>query len=375
MTPPVQSSASGPARVLGLTARLCTLVGLAVVALLPQPLPAQSCFNCGAFLPLRVCPIDETIETDEPACSGIINCVQPKMTGPFVEAVDQGTGSFAIRFTVDVRTPFNRHPQAFSNGKLDLAWWQGTPSGFGDLCENNTTDRTKSFVQLGTASCATVPVNKGTYSVRANICGGPGTSCGHWDETIGAVAWVTAQTLGCLPPREWSCPEDPASCNPPCLGPGGSSSPGGGGPGASPPNSGPGARLRWAAGGTGSVGTPGAAAWRASWGQGWSHDYAVAIVEDPDRFHVRLLTEHATFREFTDADEDGIYETVSPKSEKRDLTWTGGGWELAELTGEVHAFDASGRWVSTTPPEGAAFAKVATYDGGTGKRTQEAFPD
>jgi RHS repeat-associated protein len=342
----------------------------------PGPLTAQNCSSCGGIYSLGICLIPGTETTEEPACNGIINCVEPQLEGPYVEAIDQGNGSFQIRFTVDVRSPFNSHPDAFSNGKLDMVWRDGTHTGgfFGDICENNVTDRTRSWVNLGSASCSSVPVNKGTWTVRAQTCGGPGATCGHW-QTVTGTAMVTSWTLGCLPPLEWACPNDGNSCNPSCVGPGGGSSSGGGGPGAAPPWSGPGATLRYAAGGVGSVGSPGAVDWKGSLGQGWSHDYAVRIVEDPDRFHVWLLTEHATFREFTDGDSDGIYETVSPGNEKRALAWTGSGWQLTELDGTVHDFDSGGLWQSTTPPEGSLYATTATYDAGTGKLERVDFPE
>jgi hypothetical protein len=75
--------------------------------------------------------------------------------------------------------------------------------------------------------------------------------------------------------------------------------------------------LRYQAGGAGSADLPTPAGW--SLGRGWSHDYALAIVEDPDPSHVWLITEFATYREFTDGNGDGFYETIVPSDEYRTL--------------------------------------------------------
>jgi hypothetical protein len=74
---------------------------------------------------------------------------------------------------------------------------------------------------------------------------------------------------------------------------------------------------------------------------------------------VWLIDRGATFRQFRDADGDGAYEFAAPSDEKRQLLKTAGGWTLTALDGVVHAFDAGGRWLSTTAPMGVA--KVATY--------------
>jgi hypothetical protein len=128
------------------------------------------------------------------------------------------------------------------------------------------------------------------------------------------------------PPPSWDCGTD--SCNAGCFGPSGGI--GGGGFGGSsaagaPPtvvtqDGGPGATLRYRGGGAGHPDHPKPASWNATLGRFWSHDYAEAIVEDPDETHVWLLTQSATFREFTDAGGDGDYETAVPSDEYRRLT-------------------------------------------------------
>jgi YD repeat-containing protein len=138
-----------------------------------------------------------------------------------------------------------------------------------------------------------------------------------------------------------------------------------------PQGDGPGATLRYRGGGTGHPDHPMPATWTATLGRYWSHDYAEAIVEDPDATHVWLLTSSATFREFTDAGGDGDYETAVPSDEYRKLSKTAGGWELRDLDGMVKHFNASGRWTQTVDRNGNAI--VATYDGG--QLVGVAFPD
>ena len=345
------------------------LMAIAVWAAAPPPLlAAVSCHICNtSILPSRYCGIPETVTTDEPECLGYPNCFKPRMVGPVVQAVDNNDNTFGVRLFVDVRTPYNTQGVSFS--RLTVAWYKNTTAdGPGDSCLSYNDDRTWSYLELGSLTCAQVPTVLDTYSVRAIECNG--SSCQGEARDEGVSVPVTPQTLGCFPERTHSCPEDD-SCSD-CFGPGGSSPAGGGGPGAAPGDDGPGATLRYAAGGTGSVGTVGAQVWSEALGQGWSHDYAIRIVEDPDLTHVWLLTKWATFREFEDADADGVYTIVRPTTEKRTLEWTGSGWTLTELDGTVHSFDADGKWSATTTPEG--LAKTATYDV-DGRLERVDFPD
>ena len=177
-----------------------------------------------------------------------------------------------------------------------------------------------------------------------------------------------AKQVGCpIPPQ--TCNGDPvASCRV-CLlggmgvGGGGAGAGGSGSGGAGGPATGNGAYLYYAAGGAGFAGVPGAATWTTTLGRGWSHDYALRVVsQTTDDSRVALITRYATFRIFWDDDLDGTYDRAAPSNEYRTLTRTAGGWELAELDGTVHAFDASGLWLSTTDRNGNP--KTAVYSGG-----------
>ncbi|MCH9648165.1 MAG: hypothetical protein K0U98_08000 [Deltaproteobacteria bacterium] len=187
---------------------------------------------------------------------------------------------------------------------------------------------------------------------------------------------VLAQELGCKEPPPDDCNTD-ANCQT-CLlagGSGGAGASGGGGGGSwgggPQGESGPGAQLRHRAGGVGGDGFPGTSAWRTELGLYWSHDYAKRIVQDPDDSRVWLLTQGGSFRRFTNL-VGGVYQTASPTDEYRTLTRTASGWELTELDGRVHAFDALGRWASTT--DRFDNEKVAIYNGANQLETVT-FPD
>lgn len=207
----------------------------------------------------------------------------------------------------------------------------------------------------------------------------PGVYCSN-----GANAWVEAIAEACgdtqvkaaaalplcpRPPRkDDGCGKAGNQC---CLA--GGAGAGGGGPGfgkSGPPGLGPGARLHYLAGGAGSPGNPGQAAWNALLGRGWSHDYAERIVPATGG-RAWLITRYGSFREFTDADNDGLYEKVTPEDEYRTLTKTAAGWTLRDLDGTVLAFDSAGLWQSTTDRNGNA--KTATYT--AGRLTEVAMPD
>jgi RHS repeat-associated protein len=209
----------------------------------------------------------------------------------------------------------------------------------------------------------------------------------------GESVWVVAEALACgdvrkearakipdcpEPPRQDQCPEE--GCDPQCIGFGGGVPVGGNGPGLSGAGFpglgegalGPGARLAYLAGGAGSPGNPGQAAWNAILGRNWSHDYAERIVPDagvPGR--VWLITRSASFRRFTDTNGDGLYESVAPEDEYRALSKLAAGWELRDLQGSVQSFDSAGLWVRTEDANGNA--KVATYSGG--RLVEVSMPD
>ena len=146
---------------------------------------------------------------------------------------------------------------------------------------------------------------------------------------------------------------------------------GGGGAAVCPPDSGSGATLRYLAGGAGHPGFPGSTDWNPILGRYWSHDAAERIIEDPDAGHVWLITRFANFKEFTDADGDGLYETVAPSDEYRRLSKTAAGWELRSLDGTVQSFDTRGRWSRTEDRNGNA--SVTSYIGMS--ISEVSFPD
>ncbi|HYH45916.1 MAG TPA: hypothetical protein VEG34_09525, partial [Thermoanaerobaculia bacterium] len=232
-------------------------------------------------------------------------------------------------------------------------------------------DRGESWLLLSGFSCANPEglAGAGVYTLLTNICQG---ACGTPSLTVPVD--LTPQGVAaalCREPPPDGCPDDPlaGTC---CLGPGGGTSPAGGGAGASPAGSGPGAHLRYRAGGAGFPGLPGTGAWHAAGlGAGWAHDYAERIVPGSQAGQVWLLTRSATFRRFTDADANGVYEAAAPSDEERSLRQVAGGWELRGLDGTIAAFDTAGNWTSTT--DRAGNAKIATYTGG--RLTEVTFPD
>ena len=117
--------------------------------------------------------------------------------------------------------------------------------------------------------------------------------------------------------------------------------PGFGGPGG--PRTGPGATLRYTAKGVGHPGYPGTADWTQALGRYWSHDYAHADRPGPGR-GARLASDRA--RDLPGVDRPrtpaGSTRRSRPSNEYRTLTWLGigNGWELRDLDGTVHTFDA-----------------------------------
>ena len=371
--------------------RLSCLAGLAL--LLPATLTAQCLPGlCTGDIPTGQCGIDDAVCTGSPntstgACAGngcnfVHNCRTPTVSGPTIEILPQANGTFTARLKMDVRAPWNKWAQTNNpNGTLDMFWYERpTTPGLCDtgfniaICEYLNSDHTQCWVQQTGLTCAGAPYNFGTFSFRAQTCGGPGVcnfpfppTCGRWVDRSGLDFVVSKEMLGCPTPRKTDCNEC-KSCKRPGGGDCGANVTG---EGASCKLPGAGAHLYYAAGGAGGDGFPGTAAWRPSLGRYWSHDYAQRIVVDPDDSHVWLITETATFREFGSKQADGRYATTSPSDEHRKLYRTASGWELRGRDGSVAMFDSAGLWTRTEDRNGNA--KVAAYSGG--RISQVTFPD
>ena len=168
-----------------------------------------------------------------------------------------------------------------------------------------------------------------------------------------------------------------------CVGHGGGGPPGcssparGGGPVCGLDHSGPGAHLVYRAGGAGGAGFPGSAAWKTSLGLYWSHEHATRIVPVALN-HVWLITERASFREFTSlASGSGLrlYQTNAPSDEYRKLYYdtSSGGWQLDYLDGRKDYFLSSGLWDKTVYSQNPSHPTQAHYTGS--QLTSVDFPD
>jgi RHS repeat-associated protein len=341
-------------------------VVLGLLLAMAAPVRAQTCGGCPfAELPAFLCPLTAPVESTD-GCAG---CQQPTIKSTRIDIVPQGDGTFQARLVARVEAPSNpTQPQV--EARLQLYWNAGGTATHPttSLCQHATTASAETFLVYPGLTCDGAPYDLGTYSLRAIVCLGAG--CQRIADASGLSFQVSKQALGCPEPPAWGCDGD-GGCTYCLTAGGGAGSPAGEGGSAEPAESGPGARLRYRAGGVGNPVWPGAAAWNVILGRYWSHDYAERIVADPGAGHVWLLTRFATFREFTDANADGVYEKVSPSDEKRRLTKTATGWELKELDGTVHAFGAAGLWLSTADRHGNS--KTATYTGGVLTRVD--FPD
>jgi len=268
-----------------------------------------------------------------------------------------------VRATVELELQGTSQNRTIAPAKWTTADWKLGAVGVGS-CGKGTADITQdkflTWIDIGGFSCSEgspPPANAGVYTLVVDTCNLTGCSMSR-SFTVDLQAPAIHAEL-CPPPPPppptWDCGTN--SCSAACFGPGGGiggggnggSSAGGGPPSLGPEGDGPGAHLRYRGGGTGHPDHPMPASWNATLGRFWSHDYAEAIVEDPDATHVWLLTSSATFREFTDAGGDGDYETAVPSDEYRQLTKTAGGWELRDLDGAVQFFDVGGRWTQTAP--------------------------
>ncbi|HWM91166.1 MAG TPA: RHS repeat-associated core domain-containing protein [Thermoanaerobaculia bacterium] len=337
--------------------------------LVPVSAKAQSCAD--PSLPAFVIALAAPPSTGNGCGNPLKVCQTPVDEGHRIDVVENPAGVFEARLVVRVRAPWNSDSATLSSAKLHLFWQAGATASHPttSLCQNNLSDRLETWLAFPSLSCGGAPYNLGVYSLRAIVCQNGG-SCQKITDFNALPFTVTKQMLGCPEPAKWSCGGDSTCRDCLAVGPG-FASPAGEGASASPPFSGPGATLRYRAGGAGGPGWPGTAAWNQTLGRYWSHDYAERIVQDPGAGHVWLITRHATFREFTDANLDGNYETVSPSDEYRELVKVPAGWELRDLDDTVQSFDSSGFWTQTVDRNGNQ--KTAQYTGGV--LTRVTFPD
>ncbi len=368
---------------------LCLVVGV----LLVSSAGAQSCTDStvpGTFIGFSPWPG----EIEKPNSCNLLPCYEPEEDGGAYLAVDDNcdalSGSCPIQLRVPLKFPGNS--QMPTNGHVRVYWFnQGTPdpepclpppfgscapiSLCGPLGAEILVDRGETFIQIG-ASCASIAAGQsggGSFSVSAYACQTFSGECTERLDVPGLELPSPEEMwdlLGCDPPPP---PCDSCPCNAGGGGPGGfggGGNFGGGPPGFSPGFSGPGAVLSYRGRGAGHPGFPGTTEWNETLGRYWSHDYAERIVEDPDDSHVWLITSDAGFLEFSGL-QGGIYQTVSPSDEYRQLSRTAGGWELRDLDGTLQSFDASGLWIRTEDLNGNA--SVATY--AAGKLASVSFPD
>ncbi|MEO1366528.1 MAG: hypothetical protein AAFX50_05090, partial [Acidobacteriota bacterium] len=347
------------------------------------PAEAQVCVETNGFSGQVVFVPGSANLTRSPNCSGGFYCYQANLPGVSYELLpptcDPTAGPCGARATVETEFPGNQQNISLFDSLVKL-FWEDTSGTLVGTCgfpgARILSDDGDASIEVG-FDCASYAANPGDFqfSFRAETCNFSGL-CPKFANTsvdFGDGGFCPE------PPRIYGCGEED-SCETACFGPGGpgggpggaaggggGSSAAGGGPGLS--GFGGGAFFNYQARGVGAPGSPVPANYPL--GRYWGHDYALTLIEDPDPSHVWLVTRHATFREFTDADADGTYEVVSPSDERRTLTRVTGGWQLRDLDGTVDSFDLSGRWTQRVDRNGNA--TVGSYTGA--QLTGVTFPD
>ncbi len=130
------------------------------------------------------------------------NCRTPLVLAQNVEVVPQGGGLFTARLPVRIETLGNT--LITPNGRLDLFWNQGPPVSIStSLCENNTTDVTKTYLERTNLSCVGAPYDFGVFSIRAFVC--RGSSCQRSADAANLPFQVTRADLGCPEPPLFGC--------------------------------------------------------------------------------------------------------------------------------------------------------------------------
>jgi len=367
---------------------LAVALGLALSPWATTPLSAGLCTDGVATIFWAPAPGTESRESN--CDGGGIRCYEAESLGRFVRlanpSCDPRTQACTVQLGVRFKFPGVEDMVAergLTSSTTPLIEWFiksngqslggcGAPEAGGQIGE----DAADTFIEFGGETCETLKVPSSTeLKVVARVCPTSTLAACRFvtteDEGVFLMGQVDAERVGCPSPTLVDdCPTN--SCTS-CVQ--GTSVAGGGAQvneATGTSRTGPGAQLRYAAGGTGRTGDPGAAEWRTTLGRFWSHDYAERIVLDPDDSHVWLITRYGSFREFSSKDAGGVYQEVSPSDEYRTLTRTAGGWELRDLEGTVQAFDNSGRWVSTTDRNDNA--TTADYDV-SGRLEMVSFPD
>jgi RHS repeat-associated protein len=376
--------------------RTASLLWSTVLALFVLSSEAQVCSDVSGVAGVPAYTGLATSLPMNPNCVGIWNC-RLAIPGAINYSLSPGgcdpevTTCTAI---VDVTTRFPGNRQSYFPGTPPPNGWQTPPdslvklvwtngnSQFTGSCGNMAAKIThdEGIASLSLAfNCAAAAADPNLYkfTLAINTCQGL-SQCTNHSKTVN-VDFGIGSGLCPEPPPEDDCDDD-SSCKL-CkstgggLG-GGSASAAGGGGAAGGRGTGAGAHLRYKAGAIGHPNLPGSSAWTAELGRYWSHDYAerlfVAANPAPAASKVYQVTASGIYRTFTDLAGDGLYEGRKPASVYDTLeTAGGGGWTLTSLDGTVKAFDANGRWQSTTDRFGNA--KTATYT--SSQLTQVDFPD
>ena len=320
-------------------------------------------------------------------CNGLGDltiCSKPELVSQSASLTDPGCDPATTACSVQIEVEF-KHP---GNEQTIAAWfplpspspyvyWYNTASppdcnptscSYSNACglfPNLTQrDQFRSIEVIDGVTCGTAKTIQRSVTAFGCPVQANGSLCRQKLDVPGLGGLPLAAQIGCeLPPTSSPCDEN---C-PSQTGSGGTASVGGGGAGFCDGGTGPGARLRHLAGGVGHPGFPGTTAtWTTELGRYWSHDYAQRIVVDPDESHVWLMTEFATFREFSALEAPGpalrAYGKNSPSDEYRTLFFdtTTSGWELHDLDGTVMTFDSAGRWTQTEDRNGNTTAAFYT---------------
>ena len=359
---------------------LALAVALAVFGLCAPAATASECGNIAAGFCGNLAGVGVQVwwsDIEGPSIPGVADlcgyfCDKPLAGAPFYRLADPNCNpqnpqtTCQIHVVVPLTFPGFQSSNCFSHPLIDWYAAPSPPAGSGTTCGTAgqgrvDTDRVETFIVVSGINCLNLDPQLAPVSLRARTCPTTCTAAAEVAEiTIDPIA--LGEAIGCFappPPPQGPCG---CECKPGGASPGGDGGSAGGGSGDGPPGDGwgTGAHLRYRAGGGGHPGYPGSAEWQERLGLYWSHDYAIRIVPDPDETNVWLITEGAIFRNFSSPDGGGVYQSVSTTAEKRTLTWLNPGWNLRELDGTVHAFDASGRWISTIDRNGNA--KTGCYD-------------